>query len=93
MNHVKYASCQVIIMPAIMNSFSGYEYCVESTSASWTPGCKTYHMCRRKRWVRPRSLIKGFKVEEVFKDIHLPFLHAHFVILIYWTWFEYKRMH
>lgn len=46
----------------------GYEYCVESTSASWTPGCKTYHMCRRKRWVRPRSLIKGFKVEEAKEE-------------------------
>nr|XP_054765598.1 myoferlin-like [Lytechinus pictus] len=48
----------------------GYEYCVESTSAAWTPACKTYHMCRRKRWVRPRSLIKGFKVEEA-KEEHV----------------------
>ncbi|XP_030841562.1 myoferlin isoform X6 [Strongylocentrotus purpuratus] len=34
----------------------GFEYCVESSVASWGPVERTYHLCRRRRWVRPRSL-------------------------------------
>ncbi|XP_063963827.1 myoferlin-like isoform X3 [Lytechinus pictus] len=35
----------------------GFEYCVESSVASWGPVERTYHLCRRRRWVRPRSLV------------------------------------
>ncbi|GFO37984.1 dysferlin [Plakobranchus ocellatus] len=37
----------------------GYEYCVEATVGGYGPTEKTYHLCRRRRWVRPRSFIKG----------------------------------
>ncbi|XP_071507429.1 myoferlin-like [Diadema antillarum] len=62
----------------------GYEYCVESTSAAWTPASRTYHMCRRKRWVRPRSLVKEVSVQETKEDMkadgweYAPMFHMRF---------------
>ncbi|KAK3744089.1 hypothetical protein RRG08_018716 [Elysia crispata] len=37
----------------------GYEYCVEATVGGYGPTEKTYHLCRRRRWVRPRSFVKS----------------------------------
>ena len=34
----------------------GYEYCVESTMGGFGPVEKTYHLSRRRRWTRQRSL-------------------------------------
>ncbi|XP_070540972.1 myoferlin-like isoform X9 [Ptychodera flava] len=34
----------------------GFEYCVEFTLGGFTPVEKTYHLCRRRRWVRGRTL-------------------------------------
>ncbi|XP_077992044.1 myoferlin-like isoform X14 [Glandiceps talaboti] len=34
----------------------GFEYCVEFTLGGFTPVEKTYHLCRRRRWVRARTL-------------------------------------
>ncbi|KAJ8025764.1 Dysferlin [Holothuria leucospilota] len=42
----------------------GFEYCVDPTLASWGPVERTYHLCRRKRWVRPRSLVADPKALE-----------------------------
>ncbi|XP_063717418.1 myoferlin-like isoform X4 [Symsagittifera roscoffensis] len=33
----------------------GWEYCVEATVGNYSPAEKTYHLCRRRRWVRGRS--------------------------------------
>ncbi|XP_055863087.1 myoferlin-like isoform X4 [Biomphalaria glabrata] len=33
----------------------GWEYCVESTVGGFGPVEKTYHLCRRRRWVRHRT--------------------------------------
>ena len=43
---------------------SGYEYTVESTFGGYGPVEKTYHLCRRRRWVRNRVVVKSPKVEE-----------------------------
>ncbi len=45
----------------------GWEYCVEATLASWGAVEKTYHLCRRRRWVRPRSLVADPKQLEVIR--------------------------
>lgn len=34
----------------------GFEYCVEATMGGYGPVEKNYHLCRRRRWVRPRTL-------------------------------------
>ncbi|XP_059157039.1 myoferlin-like isoform X3 [Physella acuta] len=36
----------------------GWEYCVEATVGGYGPVEKTYHLCRRRRWVRHRTLVK-----------------------------------
>ncbi|XP_065071964.1 myoferlin-like isoform X2 [Rhopilema esculentum] len=42
----------------------GWEYCVEATlGMGWGPAEKTYHMCRRRRWIRSRVLMKDPKKE------------------------------
>ncbi|KAI3388907.1 hypothetical protein SNEBB_006737 [Seison nebaliae] len=35
---------------------NGWEYCVEATLSGWTPTQKTFHLCRRRRWLRKRQL-------------------------------------
>ncbi|XP_066277223.1 dysferlin-like isoform X3 [Branchiostoma lanceolatum] len=40
----------------------GWEYAVESTLLGWSPGERTYHMCRRRRWVRKRTFVEDQKV-------------------------------
>ncbi|XP_071827020.1 myoferlin-like isoform X6 [Apostichopus japonicus] len=42
----------------------GFEYCVDPTLGSWGAVERTYHLCRRKRWVRPRSLVADPKMLE-----------------------------
>ncbi|KAK2145131.1 hypothetical protein LSH36_700g01069 [Paralvinella palmiformis] len=45
----------------------GWEYTVEATMGGYGPVEKTYHMCRRRRWLRSRQLIKDIvrqKAEE-----------------------------
>ncbi|XP_038071057.1 myoferlin-like isoform X3 [Patiria miniata] len=42
----------------------GFEYCVEATIGSWGAVEKTYHLCRRRRWVRPRILVVDPKALE-----------------------------
>lgn len=34
----------------------GWEYCVEPTMGSWSPAEKLYHINRRRRWLRNRSV-------------------------------------
>ncbi|KAL5022080.1 hypothetical protein ScPMuIL_001235 [Solemya velum] len=36
----------------------GFEYCVEQSIGGYGPVEKTYHLCRRRRWVRPRTLVE-----------------------------------
>ncbi|EDO36863.1 predicted protein, partial [Nematostella vectensis] len=42
----------------------GYEYTVESTIGGYGPVEKTYHLCRRRRWVRSRKLIAELEIDE-----------------------------
>ncbi|XP_022096608.1 dysferlin-like isoform X4 [Acanthaster planci] len=42
----------------------GFEYCVEATVGGWGAVEKTYHLCRRRRWVRPRILVADPKALE-----------------------------
>lgn len=44
--------------------FPGYEYTVEATFGGYGPVEKTYHLCRRRRWVRNRVLVKDSKGQE-----------------------------
>ena len=43
--------------------FKGWEYCVEMTLGGWGPVQRTYHMCRRRRWVRRRKMVKDVKAD------------------------------
>ncbi|KAJ8026374.1 Dysferlin [Holothuria leucospilota] len=44
----------------------GFEYSLEATTGKWSSLEKPYHLCRRVRWIRPRSVInKGRKVSDV----------------------------
>uniref|UniRef100_T1JKN2 C2 domain-containing protein n=1 Tax=Strigamia maritima TaxID=126957 RepID=T1JKN2_STRMM len=39
----------------------GWEYTLEATFGGYSPVEKTYHLCRRRRWVRQRRLVKETK--------------------------------
>lgn len=41
----------------------GFEYCVEATLGGYGPVEKTYHLCRRRRWLRNRTLVADMKHE------------------------------
>ncbi|XP_067657682.1 myoferlin-like isoform X1 [Haliotis asinina] len=38
-----------------------WEYCVEATVGGYGPVEKTYHLCRRRRWVRSRTMVMDAK--------------------------------
>ena len=46
---------------------SGWEYTVEATLGGYGPVEKNYHLCKRRRWVRSRNLVRTPKTiaEEV----------------------------
>ncbi|XP_041370601.1 myoferlin-like isoform X3 [Gigantopelta aegis] len=49
----------------------GFEYCVEATIGGYGPVEKTYHLCRRRRWVRSRTMVMDVKKQaekEKFKQ-------------------------
>ena len=46
----------------LCSSIPGWEYTVEATLGGYGPVEKTYHMCRRRRWVRSRKLVKDMTV-------------------------------
>ena len=35
----------------------GWEYCVEPSMGGWSPSEKIYHLHRRRRWIRNRSVV------------------------------------
>jgi hypothetical protein len=37
----------------------GWEYCVEQTMGGWSPSEKIYHLNRRRRWIRNRSILNS----------------------------------
>lgn len=39
----------------------GFEYCVESTIGGFGPVEKTYHLSRRRRWIRQRTMTADAK--------------------------------
>ena len=41
--------------------FTGFEYCVESTIGGFGPVEKTYHLSRRRRWIRQRTMVADSK--------------------------------
>lgn len=36
----------------------GWEYCVEPAMGGWSPTEKKFHLIRRRRWIRNRSIIE-----------------------------------
>ncbi len=42
---------------------AGWEYTVEATLGGYGPVEKRYHMCRRRRWVRMRKVVKNVKLQ------------------------------
>ena len=42
----------------------GWEYTVDTSVASYVAVEKTYHMSRRRRWVRGRNLVKSTEKED-----------------------------
>ncbi|XP_037084352.1 myoferlin-like [Pollicipes pollicipes] len=46
----------------------GWEYCVESTLGGYGPVDKLYHLCRRRRWVRPRTMVEKVKAQQTEAD-------------------------
>ena len=48
-------------------SFPGFEYTVDSQWTGFGPVEKTYHLCRRRRWVRERKLVKDLRKAEAEK--------------------------
>ncbi|XP_043245484.1 myoferlin-like isoform X4 [Amphibalanus amphitrite] len=46
----------------------GWEYCVEATLGGYGPVDKLYHLCRRRRWVRPRTLVHKVAAEDNVAD-------------------------
>lgn len=55
---------QPLILYLTSHSVSGFEYTVEATFGGYGPVEKTYHLCRRRRWVRNRVVTKSPKVEQ-----------------------------
>lgn len=49
---------------------SGWEYTVDAGVASYVAVEKTYHMSRRRRWVRGRSLMKSTGKEDKVHKRH-----------------------
>ncbi|CAF0722705.1 unnamed protein product [Brachionus calyciflorus] len=53
----------------------GWEYCIEPSMGGWSPSEKMYHLNRRRRWIRNRSVIivlndsNKNKKKEIQKDI------------------------
>ena len=43
--------------------YLGWEYTVEATLGGYGPVEKRYHMCRRRRWVRMRKVVKTVKLQ------------------------------
>lgn len=53
----------------------GWEYCVEPSMGGWSPSEKMYHLHRRRRWIRNRSVIvlnefkiKNNQIEKLMPD-------------------------
>ena len=47
-----------------MNLIVGWEYCVEATMGGYGAVEKNYHLCRRRRLVRMRKLVKTSQMME-----------------------------
>ena len=67
-----------------MFTIVGYEYTVEATIGGYGAVEKTYHMCRRRRWVRNRKLDKDAAVleEEVRRNNGFHFKFFKWLILV-----------
>ncbi|KAK3589425.1 hypothetical protein CHS0354_020754 [Potamilus streckersoni] len=42
----------------------GWEYCIEATMGGYGPVERTYHLCRRRRWVRTRNLVEDQRAKK-----------------------------
>ena len=41
----------------------GWEYTMDAEAGAWSPSERTYHLCRRRRWVRSRERLTDPKKE------------------------------
>lgn len=39
-----------------LNILLGWQYCIDSSEGGWSPVPRSYHLCRRRRWVRKRAV-------------------------------------
>ena len=51
----------------------GWEYCIESSVGGWSPSEKMFHLNRRRRWIRSRSVVN-------LEDYHLNSKVGHFYL-------------
>ena len=51
-------------LPHRYSSHSGFEYCVNQTLSSWSPVENFFHLNRRRRWYRTRTVKKDLSIEE-----------------------------
>lgn len=66
-NHVVYFNIISILLSFIEVTLClilGWEYTVDATVGSYVAVEKTYHMSRRRRWVRSRNLVKSTEKED-----------------------------
>lgn len=58
----------------------GWEYCIESSVGGWSPSEKMFHLNRRRRWIRSRSVVNledyhlNSKVSNYYIEILIEFL-------------------
>lgn len=67
-----FMQCTVTVTVMLILTYyliTGFEYCVEATLGGYGPVEKTYHLCRRRRWLRNRTLVADMKHEaKMVKD-------------------------
>ena len=56
----------------------GYEYCLDQSVGGFVPVEKTYHLCRRRRWVRTRKRNPDLRQQAAHVSFFIYFPHHNF---------------